>query len=155
MATLSLDLRERILTAYDKGDVTREQIARRFCVSLGMVKKLIQQRRRLGDIRAQHHRSGRKPKILSSHRQAMREALEAKPDLTLEELRDIVGLDCTIPALHYVLEDMGLTYKKRRSVPANKTVKMLQKPGSAGASSSRTSTRNVSSSSTKAEQKQT
>ena len=155
MATLSLDLRERILTAYDKGDVTREQIARRFCVSLGMVKKLIQQRRRLGDIRAQHHRSGLKPKILSSHRQAIREELEARPDLTLEELRDIIGLDCTIPALHYVLEDMGLTYKKRRSVPANKTVKILQKPGSAGASSSRNSTRSVSSSSTKAEQKQT
>jgi len=155
MATLSLDLRVRILTAYDKGDLTRDEIAHRFCVSLGMVKKLIQQRRRLGDIRARHHRSGRKPKILSSHRQAIREKLEAKPDLTLEELCAIIGLDCTIPALHYVLEHMGLTYKKRRSVPASKTAKILQKPGSAGASSSHTSTRGVLSSSTKVVQKQT
>ena len=112
MATLSLDLRERILTACDKGDVTREPIARRFRVSPGMVKKLIQQRRRPGDIRAQHHRSGRKPKILGSHRQAIREALEAKPDLTLEDLRDIIGPDCTNPGLRHVLDDMGLTYEK-------------------------------------------
>ena len=68
MATLSLDLRERILSAYDNGEGTRDQIARRFCVSEGMVKKLNQQRRHLGDIRPQHHRSGRKPKILAAHR---------------------------------------------------------------------------------------
>jgi transposase-like protein len=38
MATLSLDLRERIVRAYDKGDGTRDEIAQRFDVSLGMVK---------------------------------------------------------------------------------------------------------------------
>jgi transposase len=132
MATLSLDLRERILSAYDKGDGTRDQIARRFCVSEGMVKKLIQQRRHLGDIRPQHHRSGRKPKILATHRQAIRKNLAAKPDLTLEELRDAVGLECTIQALHYVLVDMGLTYKKRRSELASKTGTILSKPGGNG-----------------------
>ena len=48
MATLSLDLRERILRAYDKGQGTRDEIAKRFDVSLGMVKKLQQQRRDTG-----------------------------------------------------------------------------------------------------------
>ena len=61
MKTLSLDLRERILAAYDQTEGTREEVAERFRVSLGMVKKLLQRRRRLGDVRAQHHRSGRKP----------------------------------------------------------------------------------------------
>ena len=50
MRTLSLDLRERILSAYDKKEGTREEIAARFRVSLGMVKKLLQQRRRTGNI---------------------------------------------------------------------------------------------------------
>ncbi len=45
-----------------------------------MVKKLIRQRRHLGDIRPQHHRSGRKPKILATHRQTIRKNLAAKPD---------------------------------------------------------------------------
>ncbi len=80
-----------------------------------MIKKLIQQRRHLGDIRPQHHRSGRKPKILATHRQVIRQNLKAKPDLTLEELREVVGLECSIQALHYVLAGMGLTHKKRRS----------------------------------------
>ena len=50
MKTISLDLRERILAAYDADEGTREEVARRFRVSLGMVKKLLQQRRRLGDM---------------------------------------------------------------------------------------------------------
>ncbi|MCW5550220.1 MAG: integrase core domain-containing protein [Opitutaceae bacterium] len=55
MKTLSLDLRERIVVAYYAKDSTREMVAARFRVSLGMVKKLLQQRRRLGEIGAQHH----------------------------------------------------------------------------------------------------
>src|SRR5208282_2939371 len=37
MKTISLDLRERILAAYDADEGTREAVARRFRVSLGMV----------------------------------------------------------------------------------------------------------------------
>ena len=51
----------------------------------------------------------------------MRELLGQKPDLTLKELRSAVALDCTLPAIHYALDRMGLTYKKRRSGPASKT----------------------------------
>lgn len=43
----SLDLRERIVAARDKG-YTREQVAQRYGVSLGIVKKLLQQRRHPG-----------------------------------------------------------------------------------------------------------
>jgi transposase len=116
MATISVDLRQRILKAYDRGDATREQVASRFEVSLGMVKKLIQQRRHCGDIAPRHHRSGRKPIILDSHRRELRSLVSKQPDLTLEEIRARLGLACTIQAIHYVLADMGLTYKKRRSV---------------------------------------
>lgn len=116
MATISIDLRERILKAYDCGDVTRDQVARRFDVSLGMVKKLIQQRRTVGNIAPRHFRSGRKPIIIDTHRRAMRILLKKQPDLTLEEIRDQLDLSCTIQAIHYVLDDMGLTYKKRHSV---------------------------------------
>ena len=110
-----MDLRKRILKAYDRGDVTRDQVASRFDVSLGMVKKLIQQRRHTGNIEPGHHRSGRKPLILGSHRREMRILLAKQPDLTLEEIRVHLGLECTIQAIHHVLADMGLTYKKRRS----------------------------------------
>ena len=116
--TISLDLRERILGAYAANEGTREEVARRFRVSLGMVKKLLQQRRRLGDIRAQHHRSGCKPRIVASHQRQLRTLLDK---MTLKELRAATGLACTLPAIHYMLIRLGLTYKKRRSEPVSKT----------------------------------
>jgi transposase len=122
MRTLSLDLRERILSSYDKKEGTREEIAHRYRVSLGMVKKLLQQRRHTGEIGARHYRSGRKPMILASDQRQLRSLLAKKPDLTLKELRAAVALKCSLPAIHYALEKMGLTYKKRRSGPASKTV---------------------------------
>ena len=123
MRTLSLDLRERILASYDHQEGTREEVAARYRVSLGMVKKLLQQRRRTGQIGPRHHYSGRKPMIVDVHRRQLRALLSHTPDLTLNELRQAVGLPCSLPAIHYVLEKMGLTYKKRRSEPVSKTVR--------------------------------
>ena len=132
MAALSLDLRQRIVSAYDRGEGTRDEVARRFNVSLGMVKKLLQQRRKTGNLKPRHHLAGRKKLIVAEHRMAMRKLLKNKPDMTLAELREALQLKCTLPAIHYVLADMGLTYKKRRSAPPSKTGRMFAKPGEAG-----------------------
>jgi len=132
MAALSLDLRNRIVSAYLGGEGTREAIALRFNVSLGMVKKLLQQRRKLGHIKSLHHRAGRKKTIVAEHRIAIRKLLAGKPDMTLAELRDALGLKCTLPALHYVLADMNLTFKKRRSGPPNRTGTTSASPAAAG-----------------------
>ena len=155
MATLSMDLRQRILAAYDRGEGTRDQVARRFGVSLGMVKKLLQQRRHTGDIAPRHHRSGRKPRIVATHRIEIRKLLSKRPDMTLEELRAALKLDCTLQALHYVLVDMGLTYKKRRSGPANKTAKTSPGRGERGSAGKAASSRRSSSSSTNQQRKRT
>jgi len=141
MRTTSLDLRERILAAYDHDEGTREEMARRFRVSLGMVKKLLQQRRRTGDIAPRHRFSGRKPMIVASHRSQLRSLLARKNDLTLQELRQATGLKCSVQAIHVVLGKMGLTYKKRRFGPASKTVPTSPGRAGAGANSRRAGTR--------------
>lgn len=141
MRTISLDLRERILASYDQKEGTREEVARRYRVSLGLVKKLLQQRRRTGDIAPRHRFSGSKPRILPSHRAQMRTLLERKPDLTLPELRAATALHCTLPALHYALKKMGLTYKKRHSVPVSKTGLISRGRGGAGGESKVVGTR--------------
>ncbi len=129
MKTLSLDLRERILSAYDSEQGSREEIGRRFRVSTGMVKKLLQQRRHRGDIAPQHHRSGRKPMLVEAHRLRLNELVKQKPDITLTEMRAALQLDCSLPAIHYVLVAMGLTYKKRLSMRASRLA--LTSPGPA------------------------
>jgi len=141
MRTLSLDLRERILSAYDNKEGTREEIAARFRVSLGMVKKLLQQRRRTGNIAPRHHLAGRKPVILPVHRSHFRALLQKKNDLTLKELRAASGLNCSLQAINVVLGKMGLTYKKRHSVPANKSVPTWFAPAKGGGVSKRASIR--------------
>ena len=148
MKTISLDLRERILAAYDQQEGTREEVARRFRVSLGLVKKLLQQRRRTGDIAPRHHCSGRKPQILPAHQSRLQALLHRQPDLTLEELRMATGLACTLPAIHYVLKKLGLTYKKRHSTPASKPARMSRAPGGRGGGAKAGSTRTGWSSST-------
>jgi transposase len=131
--TISLDLRERIVAAYDNQEGTQQEIAHRFKVSWDFVKKLFKQRRRTGDISPRHRFSGRKPLILPSHQREMRAMLVRKPDLTLEEIRDALGLCCTIQAVHYALEGMDLTYKKRRSAPVNKIARTSPRRGGRGA----------------------
>ena len=143
MRTLSLDLRERILAAYDNQEGTREEIALRFRVSLGMVKKLLQQRRRSGSIAPRHHLAGRKPTILPDHRHQFRSLLTKKNDLTLKELRDAAGLRCSLQAVHVVLGKMGLTYKKRHSVPANKSDPIWREPAKRGGGGKKASIRRV------------
>ncbi len=140
MGTLSLDLRQRILESYDQEEGTREEIAERYRVSLGMVKKLLQQRRHTGDIAPRHHYSGRKPLILESHCQKLRGLLSKKPDLTLKELREAVALECSLPAVHYALARMGLTYKKRHSEPVNRSARTSPRRDAPGAKNNPDST---------------
>lgn len=141
MRTLSLDLRQRILDAYDQDEGTRDQIAHRFRVSLGMVKKLLQQRRTTGDIAPRHRFAGRKPMIGASHRAQIRALLSKKSDLTLKELRQQLGLRCSVQAIHVVLSKMGLTYKKRLSGPASRIGRTLRGPANSGGGAKAVSTR--------------
>jgi transposase len=149
MKTLSLDLRERILAAYDQEEGNREEVAHRFRVSLGMVKKLLQQRRRTGHIGPRHHHSGRKPLILAHHHAHLRALLVQKPDLTLPELRAATGLACSLPAIHYALQKLELTYKKRHCTPVSKPGRTSRAPDGHGSGGKRASIPRGWSSSTK------
>src|SRR5580698_9004847 len=119
MRTTSLDLRERILASYDNQEGTRAEIAHRFRVSLGMIKKLLQQRRHTGDVAPRYRLCGRKPVIGADHQRQLRVLLARKNDLTLRELREATGLDCSLQAINVVLGKLDLTYKKRHSAPAS------------------------------------
>lgn len=112
MKTLSLDLRERILATYDEGTWTRQEVADRYRVSLAMVKKLLAQRKRTGQIGPRHRYSGRKPLFTADHRRQLGRMIEVQSDITLAEMRDRLGLGCTLAAVHRVLSGMNLTYKK-------------------------------------------
>lgn len=148
MKTTSLDLRRRIVETYDEGKWTQEEVAKRFRVSLGLVKKLLLQRKRTGRIEARHRFSGRKARLLPERGEEFRRLVAKEPDLTLVEMKERMKLECSIGAIHWVLGRLGLTYKKRRSMRPSRTAPTLRKPAGGGSGAKAGSTRRAWSSST-------
>jgi len=122
MKAISLDLRQRIVDAYDAGEGTRQQIADRFKVSVHMVKKLLAQRRRIGSIESQHHRCGRKSRFTEQDLCWLKQTVEKRPDITLNELREAFAKPCCIATIFRALRQLRAAYKKnaqgRRAKPS-------------------------------------
>jgi transposase len=121
MNAYSMDLRERVVAACDRGEGTREEIARRFRVGVAWVYRLLQRRRETGSIEPKPHGGGQKPAFDPPAAERLRQAVEDRPDATLEELREAVGIACGTSAVHRALERLGLPRKKSRSGPPSRT----------------------------------
>jgi transposase len=143
------------VAAYDGQEGTRQEVAKRFKVSEGMVKKLLAQRNRTGDLRPRYRFCGRKPGLEPKHAQSIRQLVAKEPDVTLEEIKQQLGLDYTIGAIHWVLTRLGLTYKKRLSMRPSKTGPMSPRPARTGNAARLRSTQPGSSSSTSRRPRQT
>src|SRR5512138_3323748 len=87
MAAYSLDLRQRVLRAWDRGmDVY--SVAAKYEVSRAWVHRLVQRRRETGSIGPRQQTKFRR-RSLSRHQEERLVALViARPDATLAELRD-------------------------------------------------------------------
>lgn len=121
MKTLSVEIRKRILACYDGGKETRASVAQLFGVSPSMVKKLLHQRKVLGDIEPLHWRAGRKPLILFRHKKIILYYLKKYPDATLRQIRAALGLNCSLTAIHHALARWEMTHKNSRSKSAGMT----------------------------------
>ena len=143
------------METYDEGKWTQEEVAKRFRVSLGMVKKLLMQRRRTGQIEPRHRFSGRKARLLPERGQQLKGLIAKEPDLTLAEIKQRLELGCTVGAIHWALGKLGLTYKKRHSMRPSRTGPMSRRPVAGGSAARAVSTRPGSSSSTSRRTKRT
>ena len=123
MKAYSMDLRERVVAACDRGEGTREEIAKRFRVGVAWVYRLLQRRRQTGSIEPKLHGGGQKPAFDPPAAERLRQAVEDRPDATLEELREAVGVACGRSAVHRALGKLGLPRKKSRSAPRSRTTR--------------------------------
>jgi transposase len=115
MQSYSMDLRERVIAACDRGEETREQVAKRFCVSTGWVYRLLARRRDTGSVAPKPHGGGRPSAFRGETAERLRKAVEDCPDATLEELRQATGAACGTSAVFRALNRLGLPRKKSRS----------------------------------------
>ena len=124
MAAYSLDLRERIVAAYDAGGVSRAAVAARFAVSVGFVKKLLAQRRRAGHVLALAHGGGQRALLGAEEHARLPAAVAAKNDASLaglvEAVRAADGRCVSIPTMSRVLLGLGLGRKKDAARPGGR-----------------------------------
>jgi transposase len=113
MKPYSLDLRERVAAAIDHHEGSWRDIACRFRVSLSFITRLMQHRRQTGELTPKPHGGGHPPSLDEATRQRLRTLLREQPDLTLAELRQRLGLSCSVVAVWRTLRQLKITRKKK------------------------------------------
>lgn len=120
MKPLSLDLRERIVAAYEAGEGSYEVLAERFSVGPTVVGKLVRQKQALGTLEPQVHLRGRKAAVRGEKEIELRKHLQEHADATVLERRDALGLKCSEKTMWQTLRKMGWRFKKSQCVLPNK-----------------------------------
>jgi transposase len=113
MKAVSEDLRKRILDTIQRGDGSLRQIARRFLVSVSFITRLLQLHRSTGSLEPRPHGGGNPPILSPEDLQQLRELVQKQPDATLEELRQRLGVSCSLMTLSRALRKLGLPRKKK------------------------------------------
>jgi transposase len=121
MAAYSLDLRKRVIRAFDSG-TSAADVAARFEVSLAWVYRLVQRRRETGSIEPRKQTKFRGRALSNDEEGRLVALITARPDATLAELQDALPTRAALSTLWRTIDRLGLTVKKnrtrRRATPA-------------------------------------
>lgn len=123
MEAYSMDLRERVIEAYDAGRGSSRELAEEFGVSGAWIRKLLWLRRETGSVAAKEYRRGPRPRLNERQLARLAKLVDQYPDATLADLHRRLRVDCSLVTIHRALKKLAVSYKKSRSVPANKTAR--------------------------------
>jgi len=132
-APYAQDLRDRVLSAYDRGMTTR-QIADVFDVSPAWARRVKQRRRENGETSPRPMGGVRVVKIDLLR---LADLVAQQPDATLKELREKLGVACAESAVCMALKRLGLSFKKRRFTPPSRIVRTWRRGEPTGKPDSR------------------
>lgn len=125
MQAYSLDLRQRVVNAYEQGHDSIATIAERFSVSIGFVKKMLALYRTTGDLAPRPHGGGRSASLTARQRQLISRQVRASNDISLAELRTLLqeqeGVSVHVSTICRALARLNLPHKKRASPPPSAT----------------------------------
>ncbi|MBV8486777.1 MAG: IS630 family transposase [Planctomycetaceae bacterium] len=113
MKAYSQDLRKRILDTVQRGEGSLSQIANRFLVSISFIARLLQLHRSTDSLEPRPHGGGNPPVLGREDLDQLREFVRQQPDATLEELRQRLGVSCSLMTISRALRKLGLPRKKK------------------------------------------
>jgi len=114
MAAYSLDLRKRVLRAWDRG-MGAEAVAATYDVSRAWVHRLVQRRRETGSIEPRKQTKFRGRALSPEQEERLVNLITARPDATLAELRAALPTSAGLTTLWRAIDRRGLTVKKNRT----------------------------------------
>src|SRR5439155_25295264 len=111
MGPYSMDLRRRVAEAVQNQEGSLRQLARRFCVSVTFITRLLGRRRQTGSLAPRPHGGGHRPALDEAGQQRLQQLLQEQPDATLEELAQRLG--CGRMALWRTLRKRKISRKQK------------------------------------------
>jgi len=126
MKAYSIDLRKRVLAAYDSGKYSLKQVAEQFQVTTRWIQQIRQRRELDGSIAPRPQNQGRKPAFRGVELAQLNDFVKKHTDATLEEIKGHFSgkVNCSLVAIHHTLKRLGWGYKKKRYALANKQEKI-------------------------------
>jgi transposase len=116
MKPYSLDFRQKILDTYLEGGISQRHLAKRFCVSLSFIEKLLKQYRETESIAPKVRTQQTPPKLNEQQFNVIKEIVETKNDATLSEIREQLkektGITIGISTVDRMLKKMEISLKK-------------------------------------------
>jgi len=121
------DLRQRVVEAVD-GGMTRRGAAARFGVAASTAIKWVQRWRSTGSWSPRRLGGDRRSHRIDAFREEILGLVAERPDLTLAEIAEHLkaqhGLGPALSTVHRFFQRHGVSYKKRRRMPASRTAPM-------------------------------
>lgn len=90
MKPYSLDLRQKVVDAYTAGGISQRQLAQNFGVTLSFVHSLLKRHRQLGTVAPKVRTRQTPSKLNAEQLEVLKQLVEAQPDATLAELRELL-----------------------------------------------------------------
>ena len=106
------EARKLVLEAWDKTHNAKE-IAKCFSVNESTIYRLVEERTRTGSYETRTYLRGRKPILTEKQHQDILELVQKQPDITMNEIIEILHLPVGNEAVRRFLIKQGYTYKKK------------------------------------------
>jgi transposase len=117
MKAYSLDLRQRVVHAYEQGEGSIAEIASRFGVCIAFVKKMLRQWRATSDFSPRAHGGGKPKSLTERQHQLLKRQVREQSDISLAELQSFLeekeSVSVQVSTISRALSGLGLPLKKR------------------------------------------
>lgn len=115
-APLSVDLRQRLLDAYQAKEGSQRQLAERFKVSLSFIRDLMRHQRETGTVQPKPRGGGAVAKLGKEQLPIVEALVKAQPDALLTELCDRfakqTGIEVSVSTMQRVVSQLRFSVKK-------------------------------------------